>query len=85
MHAAAPELQERRTRMPIPESHFVNGRELKSPFPAGLETTVFGMGCFWGAEKRFWELEGVYTTAVGYAGGNLVHPTYREVCDGASG
>ncbi len=61
--------------MPIPESHFVNGMALKPPFPAGLETAVFGMGCFWGAEKRFWELEGVYTTAVGYAGGSLVHPT----------
>ena len=85
MNAVAPELQERRTPMSIPESHFVNGAELKPPFPAGLETAVFGMGCFWGAEKRFWELEGVYTTAVGYAGGSLVHPTYREVCGGASG
>jgi peptide-methionine (S)-S-oxide reductase len=85
VHAVAPELQERRTPMPIPESHFVNGAELKPPFPAGLETAVFGLGCFWGAEKRFWELEGVYTTAVGYAGGSLVHPTYREVCGGDTG
>ena len=85
MHAVVPELQEPRTQMPVPESHFVNGTELKSPFPAGLETAVFGMGCFWGAEKRFWELEGVYTTAVGYAGGSLVHPTYREVCGGDTG
>ncbi len=85
MQAAAPELQERRTQMPISESHFVNGTPLKPPFPAGIETAVFGMGCFWGAEKRFWELEGVYTTAVGYAGGSLVHPTYREVCGGDTG
>jgi len=85
MHAGVPELQERRTPMPIPESHFVNGTELKPPFPVELETAVFGMGCFWGAEKRFWELDGVYTTAVGYAGGNLVHPTYREVCGGDTG
>ena len=85
MHAVAPELQERRNPMPVPESHFVNGTELKPPFPAGLETAVFGMGCFWGVEKRFWELEGVYTTAVGYAGGSLVHPTYREVCGGDTG
>ena len=85
MHAVIPESQERRTPMPIPESHFVIGAELKPPFPAGLETAIFGMGCFWGAEKRFWELEGVHTTAVGYAGGNLLHPTYREVCGGDTG
>ena len=85
MRAVDPEFQERRTPMPVPESHFVNDTELKPPFPAGLETTAFGMGCFWGAEKRFWELEGVYTTAVGYAGGSLVHPTYREVCGGDTG
>ena len=76
---------EPRTPMSIPESHFVNGTELNPPFPAGLEMAVFGMGCFWGAEKRFWELEGVYTTAVGFAGGSLVHPTYREVCGGDTG
>ncbi len=85
MHAKISETQERRTPMPIPESHFVIGAELKPPFPAGLETAIFGMGCFWGAEKRFWELEGVHTTAVGYAGGNLLHPTYREVCGGDTG
>jgi hypothetical protein len=72
MHVVAPELRELRIPMPIPASHFVNGTELEPPFPAGLETAVFGMGCFWGAEKRFWELEGVYTTAVGYAGGSLL-------------
>ena len=80
-----PELQGRRTPMPVPERHFVKGTVLKPPFPAGLETAVFGMGCFWGAEKRFWELEGVYTTAAGFAGGSLPHPTYREVCGGDTG
>ena len=85
MNAVISERQERRTPMPVAESHFVTGAELKPPFPAGLETAVFGMGCFWGVEKRFWELEGVYTTAVGYAGGNLAHPTYREVCGGNTG
>lgn len=73
---------QQRVAMPLPKSHFVNGTELQAPFPAGLETAIFGMGCFWGAEKRYWELEGVYTTAVGYAGGDLPHPTYREVCSG---
>jgi len=71
--------------MIVPDSHFVNGMELEPPFPAGLETAIFGMGCFWGPEKRFWELEGVYTTAVGYAGGDLTHPTYQEVCRGDTG
>jgi peptide-methionine (S)-S-oxide reductase len=85
MHVVAPDLQERRTPMSIPESHFVNGTKQKPPFPAGLATAVFGLGCFWGVEKRFWELAGVYTTAVGYAGGNLAHPTYREVCSGDTG
>jgi peptide-methionine (S)-S-oxide reductase len=85
MNAVISERQEGRTPMPVPESHFVTGAELKPPFPAGLETAVFGMGCFWGVEKRFWELEGVYTTAVGYAGGNLAHPTYRDVCGGNTG
>jgi len=78
-------LREQPVPMPVPDSHFVNGTELEPPFPVGLETAIFGMGCFWGVEKRFWELEGVYTTAVGYAGGDLVHPTYREVCTGDSG
>ena len=85
MHTAILELQERQTPMPIPESHLVHGTELKPPFPAGLDSAVFGMGCFWGVEKRFWELEGVYTTADGYAGGSLAHPTYREVCGGDTG
>jgi peptide-methionine (S)-S-oxide reductase len=66
----------------VPESHFVNGNPLKPPFPKGMEQVIFGMGCFWGAEKAFWVLEGVYTTAVGYSGGHTLNPTYREVCSG---
>ena len=66
----------------VPESHFVNGNPLKPPFPKGMEQVIFGMGCFWGAEKAFWGLEGVYTTAVGYSGGHTLNPTYREVCSG---
>lgn len=66
--------------MTVTDEHFVSGNPLVGPFPEHLETAIFGMGCFWGAEKLFWELEGVYTTAVGYAGGGLMHPTYREVC-----
>ncbi len=67
-------------------SHFVNGHPLVGPYPAGLETAIFGMGCFWGAERKFWELgDGVYTTAVGYAGGPTPNPTYEEVCSGRTG
>jgi len=68
--------------MDVPERHFVNGHPLKPPFPAGLERAVFGMGCFWGAERLFWQLPGVYATAVGYAGGETKNPTYEEVCSG---
>lgn len=71
--------------MPVPERHYVNGHPLKPPFPAGLRKAMFGMGCFWGAERKFWTLEGVYTTAVGYAGGITPNPTYREVCSGLTG
>ena len=68
--------------MPVPEQHFVNGHPLKPPFPAGLQQAVFGMGCFWGAERLFWKLPGVYSTAVGYAGGETRNPGYEEVCSG---
>jgi peptide-methionine (S)-S-oxide reductase len=71
--------------MPVPEGHFVNGNRLEPPFPEHLEQAVFGMGCFWGAERKFWEAEGVYTTAVGYAGGFTPNPTYEEVCSGRTG
>ena len=68
--------------MAVPEKHFVNGHPLKAPFPAGLQQAVFGMGCFWGAERLFWKLPGVYSTAVGYAGGQTRNPSYEEVCSG---
>jgi peptide-methionine (S)-S-oxide reductase len=71
--------------MPIPEAHFVHGRPLAPPYPEGFLRAVFGMGCFWGAEKKFWSAPGVYTTAVGYAGGYTPNPTYREVCSGMTG
>jgi peptide-methionine (S)-S-oxide reductase len=71
--------------MPVPERHEVLGTPLKPPFPAGLEQAVFGMGCFWGAERIFWQAPGVYTTAVGYAGGETPNATYREVCTGRTG
>lgn len=72
----------RATPMPVPESHFVNGNRIVPPFPPGLEQAVFAMGCFWGAERKFWQSPGVYSTAVGYAGGYTPHPTYKEVCSG---
>jgi peptide-methionine (S)-S-oxide reductase len=75
----------RAERMPVPAKHFVNGAQLEPPFPAGLEQAVFGLGCFWGAEKLFWLTPGVYTTAVGYAGGVTPNPTYEEVCSGLTG
>lgn len=71
--------------MPVPTKHFVNGHPLKPPFPNGMERAMFGMGCFWGAERKFWELPGVFTTAVGYAGGITPNPTYKEVCSGMTG
>jgi len=71
--------------VPIPERHFVNGNPLTPPFPEGMETTVFALGCFWGAERRFWQTEGVYSTAVGYAGGYTQNPSYQEVCTGLTG
>jgi peptide-methionine (S)-S-oxide reductase len=75
----------RSNAMPVPAAHFVNGSRLQSPFPAGLQLAMFGMGCFWGAERKFWQHQGVYSTAVGYAGGFTPNPTYREVCTGMTG
>src|ERR1700680_595055 len=71
--------------MPVADRHAVNGTPLQPPFPAGLEQAVFGLGCFWGAERKFWQTPGVYTTAVGYAGGSTPNPTYEEVCSGRTG
>ncbi len=75
----------RSEQMPVPERHEVLGTPLSPPFPEGLEQAVFGMGCFWGAERKFWQAPGVYTTAVGYAGGLTPNPTYKEVCSGLTG
>jgi peptide-methionine (S)-S-oxide reductase len=75
----------RAERMPVPEAHFVNRNRLTPPFPEGLQQALFGMGCFWGAEKKFWTVPGVYSTAVGYAGGATPNATYREVCTGMTG
>ena len=75
----------RSTALKVPETHFVSGHPLAPPFPAGLKEAVFGMGCFWGAERLFWELSGVYSTAVGYAGGFTPNATYQEVCSGETG
>ena len=75
----------RSTPLQVPEKHFVNGHRITPPFPVGLREAVFGMGCFWGAERLFWQLPGVYSTAVGYAGGYTPNPTYEEVCTGSTG
>jgi len=72
-------------RMPVPDAHFVNRNRLTAPFPEGMQRALFGMGCFWGAEKKFWSMPGVYSTAVGYAGGSTPNATYREVCTGMTG
>ena len=85
MPSAAEALPGRATRMKVPATHFVNGNRLEPPYPAGLKTAMFGLGCFWGAEKLFWNLPGVYSTAVGYAGGLTPNPTYEEVCTGRTG
>ena len=83
--AADAALPGRDTPLDVPETHFVNGHRIVPPFPAGLREAVFGLGCFWGAERIFWQLPGVYSTAVGYAGGFTPNPTYQEVCSGDTG
>ncbi len=75
-------LSDRPQKMVVAKSHYVTGHTLKPPFPKGMETAMFGLGCFWGAEKKFWSVNGVFSTAVGYAGGLTPHPTYQEVCAG---
>jgi peptide-methionine (S)-S-oxide reductase len=85
MVSGADALPGRAQKMPVPEQHFVNGHRLEAPFPDGLRQAQFGLGCFWGAERKFWQLPGVYTTAVGYSGGFTPNPTYREVCSGQTG
>jgi peptide-methionine (S)-S-oxide reductase len=77
--------QGRSQAMPVPEKHFVNGNRIVPPFPEGMQQAMFGMGCFWGAERKFWQLPGVYSTAVGYAAGYTQNPTYKEVCSGQTG
>jgi peptide-methionine (S)-S-oxide reductase len=71
--------------MAVPKRHYVNGNDITPPFPAGMELALFGLGCFWGAERKFWQTEGVYSTSVGYAAGHTPNPTYREVCSGMTG
>jgi len=75
----------RDAQIPVPEAHFVNGNPLQPPFPEGMQSLIVGMGCFWGAERRFWQQEGVYSTAVGYAGGYTQNASYEEVCTGHTG
>ena len=75
----------RSTKIPVPENHFVNDHRLNAPFPDGLEMAMFGLGCFWGAEKLFWQIPGVYSTQVGYAAGLTPNATYKEVCSGLTG
>jgi peptide-methionine (S)-S-oxide reductase len=85
MPTADTALPGRATAMPVPEKHFVNGHPLKAPFPPDLRQALFGFGCFWGAERKFWQLPGVYSTAVGYAAGSTPNPTYEQVCTGQTG
>jgi len=85
MPAADAALPGRTTPLRVPETHFVNGHRIVPPFPAGMREAIFGLGCFWGAEKLFWQLPGVYSSAVGYAGGFTANPTYQEVCSGDTG
>ena len=83
--ASAEALPGREETMPVPGKHFVTGNPLEAPYPDGMEQALFGLGCFWGAERKFWEVPGVYTTAVGYAGGYTPNPDYKEVCSGMTG
>ncbi len=85
MPTLAEALPGRAQALPVPPAHHVNGHPLVGPWPAGMATALFGLGCFWGAERRFWQLDGVYSTAVGYAGGYTPNPTYEEVCSGLTG
>ena len=85
MPRAEEALPGRSRAMPVPERHFVNGNALIEPFPPGMRKAMFGMGCFWGAERKFWQTPGVWSTAVGYAGGHTPNPTYEEVCSGMTG
>jgi peptide-methionine (S)-S-oxide reductase len=85
MPTAAEALPGRAEPMRVPERHFVNGNRLAPPYPAGLEVATFALGCFWGAERRFWQQPGVYSTSVGYAAGTTPNPTYEEVCSGLTG
>jgi peptide-methionine (S)-S-oxide reductase len=85
MPTADKALPGRSETMPVPSTHFVNGHPLTGPFPDGFQTAIFAMGCFWGAERLFWQIPGVWTTAVGYAGGFTPNPTYEEVCSGRTG
>jgi len=82
---AAEALPGRTQSMPVPAKHYVNGNPLKAPFPAGMETAMFGIGCFWGAERKFWQQPGVFSTSVGYAAGSTPNPNYQEVCTGMTG
>jgi peptide-methionine (S)-S-oxide reductase len=85
MPTAQEALPGRSQSMPVPAKHYVNGNPIKAPFPAGMELAMFGLGCFWGAERKFWQQAGVYSTAVGYAAGLTPNPTYQEVCSGKTG
>ncbi len=85
MPSADQALPGREQSLQVPNKHFVNGHNLKAPFPANMEKAVFGMGCFWGAERCFWKLDGVFSTAVGYSAGYTPNPTYQEVCTGMTG
>ncbi len=85
MPVASEALPGRQERMPVVNQHFVNRTPIQEPFPDGMRVAMFGLGCFWGAERKFWQVEGVYSTAVGYAGGSTPNPSYEELCTGMTG